>query len=94
MACFCLGFHKKWHRSSLTYTWCVILPCCELCYGVSCLDSFVVTSLCRIEFQDSSAFNTHPVPQAMFSAAVLILMAEIPDGLCHFLFAYVATMHF
>lgn len=72
--------------SSLTYTWCVLLPCCKLCYGVSCLDSFVVISLCRIEFQDSSAFNTHPVPQAMFSAAVLILTAGIPDGLCHILF--------
>lgn len=47
-----------------------------------------------IEFKDSSAFNTHPVPQAMFSAAVLIVMAEIPDGLCQSLFTYVASMHF
>lgn len=46
----------------------------------------MVISLCRIEFQDGSPFNTHPVPRAMFSAAVLIVITKIPDRLCHILF--------
>lgn len=60
--------------------------------GVSCRVSVVVTSLRCIEFQDSSTSNTHPVPRAMSSAiALVIVIAKIPDGLCHILPTDVGT---
>lgn len=57
--------------------------CCQLSCAVSCLASLVVTLLCCIEFQHRSTSNTHPEPQAMFSAIALIAKAKIPDRLCH-----------
>lgn len=56
-----------------------------------CLVSFVVSLLYCIEFLDSSVSNTHPVPRAMFFAIALIVIAKIPDELCHILPTYVAT---
>lgn len=85
--CVCLGCHKELRPSFQTCIQCMILPCFKQ-GGVSCLVSFVVVSLCRIEFQNSSTFNTHPVPRAIVSAAVLIVMTEIPDRLCHILSFY------